>query len=404
MKLRFLLALLFVHGVSRGAITEFYVTDAGAGSGAGTSEANAMSYATFQDYMAAAGTFTAAAGSRFNIKGSLTDRTTTTDTWFNPGTLTSPIIIRGYGTTITDGYQGRNTAGALVTTNMPTMTYTTGGITVTGAFIIVESMQITTARSGYSISFSTGTDGVILRSNVINSGTNTASGGIGLSAARTLAFDCDVNMTGASGGATASGILVFASGCVADSCRIKCVSASCAGINGFGAATIFGNTIYGSGAGGIGIKVDVNSASCFIRSNTIVGCGGDGIDFITGMTGIQKIIGNMITDQIGVGIDMFSTANAGFIAYNRLRDNSSSINSGTDWVAATSYGQASLDTGTTGTTATDYVNYAGNNFRLLSTSPATSTSKPESASVGALQRDQTGAVGGSTGYSATFAQ
>jgi len=116
--------------------------------------------------------------------------------------------------------------------------------------------------------------------------------------------------------------------------------------------------------------------------------------FETSTTTIQRVIGNMITDNTGDGIEMTGVALSGVLAFNRLRDNANSINNGGDWITATSYEQALLNTGTTGDTSTDYVNYATQDFNLVRTSPATSASTPKYMSVGALQRDQTQATGG----------
>ena len=382
-----ILSLLFAATASA-AITERYVTSAGAGAADGTSEANAMSYATFKDYMETAGSFTAAAGDRFNLKGSFTIGAT--DSWVNGGSATSPVIVRGYASSITDGYQGRtNDNGALVTTNFATLTYSsTFRLNNTGAFwVILENLNIIGTVSNPVVSFPA--DCAIVRCRIENSSTNTASAGVNL-ASRNVLFDSDVVLTGASGGATGYAVNAGGASCRTVGCRIK-VTNTAPAIIAVSSALVAKNTIFGSG--GIGITMNSTTGAPHLLDNTIVGCTGDGIDVITGTTVLQFIAGNMITDQTGVGIDMVSAANAGFMAYNRLRDNSASINSGTDWVAATSYGHQ--DTGTTGTTATDYVDYAGNDFRLVPTSPATSANLPAKGSIGALQRDQTSSGGAS---------
>jgi hypothetical protein len=353
-----------------------------------------MSFATFTDYMSTGGSFTAAAGDRFNIKGAITSRTSTTDTWVNGGTSTSPVIIRGYNSVIGDLTTLARTSGngPLVTTNYPTLTYTTGGISVTGSFIIIEALSVTTARSAGSIAFSSGTDNVVVSCAIANSSTNAGAISITLGT-RSILFNCDLNLTGASGGTAA--VSSLSAGAIVDSCRIKVVS-TCPGILISTSGTAFGNTIYGSG--GIGISMNSTAGAPYIRNNTIAGCSGDGINIITGTTVLQRIIGNMITDNTGNGINMVSAANSAFIGFNRLRDNSASINSGTDWATATSYGQASTDTGTTGTTATDYTNYAGNDFSLISASPATNANIPAYSSIGALQRNQISSAGTGTGF------
>lgn len=364
------------------ALTEKYVNDAGSGSGDGSSAANAMSYANFVTAMGA----TAAAGERYNIAGPITSRTTTTDTFSRSGSATSPIIIRGCSSlnTIGDGYLGRtNSNGPLITTNMPTITYTTGRLNSTGTFIIYESIQITGAPSAAVITL--GADSAMRGCNVTNSGTNAASAGINASGARDVVFDCDAQLTGGSGGnyaiqATANSVRVIAN-------RVK--GGPAVGITtGNAANTIAKNTIFAST--GIGIAMTSTTGTPCLLDNTIVGGGADGINIVTGATVLQFLSGNMVTDNTGDGLDMVSTANAAFLAALRTRDNASGIANGGDWITATSYGNVTTDTGGP---ETDYVNFAGNDFNLIATSPATSASQPQFASMGALQRSQTGGGG-----------
>jgi len=375
------------------ALTEYYVNDAGSGTGSGTSEANAMSFATFTDYMSTGGSFTAAAGDRFNIKGAITSRTTTTDTWVNGGTATSPVIVRGYGTAIGDGYQGRtNGNGDLNVTNMPTLTYTTGRLNVTGTFIIIESLNISTANSAAAVTLAASC--AIVTCKVTNSSTNGAANGISLGTnGQSIILNCDAILSETGGGATAGVAVITAQGASQKVIGNRIKSVSSGGVVARATSVIAFNTIFTNGS--IGIFVDVNSATNTIMCNTIVAGGGDGIKIVTGTTTLQFLFGNMITDNAGDGIDMTQTSIAGFLAFNRFRDNASSIANGGDWITATSYGN--VDSGTTGTTATDYENYAGNDYRLVATSPATSAGLPAYASIGALQRSQTGG-GGATSF------
>jgi hypothetical protein len=392
-----LLALLLTLSVASGAITEWYVTDAGAGSGAGTSEANAMSFATLRDYMETGGSVNASAGARFNIKGAITGGTSAL-TWANGGTSTSPVVLRGYGTTITDGYQGRtNGNGALVTTNMPGITFTsTGKITFTAAWIICESLNINGAVAGNFITL--GNTSTVVRCKINSSGTSTFPQALFLGITSS-AIDCDLSCSGAGayGVVEATSLNVKIVGC-------RITGTATRGIIS-GSTSIADCTIFDiSGTGGVGIYANSASSSMAIIGNTIVGCTSDGIILSGTNTSQQLIVNNCITDNGGYGINMVSAAASGVIASNRMRDNTSgSINLGTDWVAATSYGQSATDTGTTGTTATDYVNYAGKNYNLIPTSPATSAGFPLYRSIGALQLSQTGGSSSSSS-SFTFAQ
>lgn len=360
------------------ALTERYVSALAGGGGDGTS-GNPWTWAEMVTNINAGG----AAGNRYNVQNDGTySRTTTTDTITGSGSSTSPIIIRGYSSTITDGYQGRSLSGAgpLVDTNMPFISYTTGRLNISGSWVIVESIRIETANNG--ISFSGGSDSAITRCSVSNSSTGASAMCIFVSL-RSIIYDCDANLTGASGGSSA--INTSSNGVSADSCRVAVVS-SAPGISCSAFSVVINNLIFTSG--GAGISMTSTSGAPYIKNNTIVGCAGDGIDIITGTTGLQRIIGNMITDNGGYGIDFNNVAVAAFVSNTRFRDNTGGeTNLGTDWVAATNYGSVTTDTGGA---STDYVDQPGGDYRLIAGSPATSASIPASASMGAYQRDQTG--------------
>lgn len=382
---RLLVILILVVGLSDAfsAITERYVNNAGSGSADGTSEANAMSFATFTDYMSTGGSFTAAAGDRFNIKGTITSRTTTADVWINVGTITSPIIIRGYNSTIGDltSLARTNGNGPLVTTNYPSITYTTGGITISGNFIIVEALNITSANVGSGVGTVklNGTDLYMKRCSITNSGTNANSTGVTLAAARDAVIDCDVSLTGASGGTAAIAISSATVTSRVIGCRVK--GGPSVGISASGTSVIAKNTIYAST--GIGVSLSGGSSnSCVVLDNTIVGGGADGINLLTGTTATQILIGNIITDNTGDGIDMVSTANAAYASNNRTRDNATAYNNAGDWLTATKYNDVTTDTGGP---ETDYVNSAGNDYNLIWGSPARGAGNPLYADIGALQ-------------------
>ena len=370
------------------ALTTRYVTNSGAGAANGTSLADAMSFATFIDYMTAGGSFTAAAGDVFLLCGVSQSRTTTTDSWANGGSATSPVVIRGCDSSGNPAYAGRtNGNGALITTNFASLTYTTGRLILT-AWVILEGITVTTSTSNAAVAV--GTDGVILRCSVTNSSTNAAAVGIGAaSVSRSVVFDNDVFLTGASGGNTGINTNVGTAVKVRYN-RVKVTSATATGISLYTTASAIGNTVYGCGGIGIYIASSAWSGSC--ENNTTVGCTGDGISVITGLTGLGYIAGNMSTDNTGDGIDMGSTSSPVFAAHNRTRDNASGYANAGDWATATKYGDVTTDTGGA---STDYVDAGSNDYRLIAASPATSAGIPAYASIGASQRNQTG--GGSGG-------
>ena len=364
------------------ALTDYYVTDAGAGTGDGSSIANAMSFSRFTDYMVTGGSYTASPGDRFNIIGAITGRTTTTDTWVNGGNSTSPVVVRGWKSDNTTPYTGRTGGNSLlITTDYPTITYTTGRINVTGNFIEIENLSVTSNSASAAVTLAANCS--ITRCYITSGGTGSGSQALSPgSASPVLVIDNDIFQLGASGGAAA--IFIQGAGAKLIGNRVRSVSG--AGINCRSTVVVRNNTVFNCGT--VGILMDSTSGAPLIDGNTIVGCAGDGIDIITGTTGLQFIVGNMITDNGGWAVDFNSAAVAGYVAYNRTRDNTSgAYNLATDWVAATSFGDVTTDTGGA---ATDYVDAGGLDFNLIRLSPATSASLPQFASMGALQRSQTG--------------
>lgn len=375
-----IIAWLFMPSLVFATITEWYVNNAGSGSGTGTSEANAMSYTTFSDYMAAGGSFTATAGDRFNIKGTITGRTTTNDVWVNGGTITSPVIVRGYNSTIGDltSLARTNGNGPLDTTNYPSISYTTGFIQINANFLLLEALKVSSANTGSgngTIKLITGTNDALKRCYIINSGTNANSTALAVANVSHI-VDCDVSLTGASGGNAAISTTV-SGGARIVGCRIT--GGPSVGISGAPGVVAF-NTIYSSAGNAINLT-SVSTLSAVLY-NTIVGGGADGINVVTSTTQNQLLVGNQITDNTGDGINMVSTSNGAFAANNRFRDNASTYNNFGDWITATSYNDVTTDTGGP---ETDYMNFSGNDYNLIWESPARGAGNPLYADIGALQ-------------------
>lgn len=363
------------------AITENYVSAAGGGAHDGSTEADAFSWAEMVADINGAGAG-GRAGIRFNIKGTIS-RTTTTDTLSTGGTSTSPLMLRGYGTTIGDGYQGRTSSnGPLVTTNLPALSYTTGQFTI-GVWTILEAMDVDSEVNGAAVVMAA--DSAIVNCRVTNSGTG-GSGVAVTQASHGVLLNCDCSLTGASGGLAA--ITSSSVGAKVLCNRISGGAAIGLRIASSGAAV--GNVIYASS----GNQIAMNSTAGYplIFGNTLVGGAADGIDIVTGTTVLQCVVNNMITDNGGYGIDGVSAANAIFAAYNRTRDNTSGAdNLATDWLAATKYGHVTTDTGGA---ETDYVDAGSDDYNLISGSPAKETGILYPASIGALQFHATGGGGG----------
>lgn len=321
------------------------------------------------------------------------------DTFSCAGTATNPIQVMGYGTIRGDGYLGRTatTGKLLITTNFPTYTYTaTNRLNASGAtFTIFETMNIAVAGAGVSNYAATiATDAVMARCVITNPSTNTAAGGISMSS-RGIVHNCDVLMTGASGGATAAGIsAVTATRVTANYIRMSQSSSAGPAILQTASGIAAFNTIIGNG-GTVGIYVSNTAGVPAILYNTIVGFV-DGVGVITGTTGMQFIVGNMLTDNTSNAINFADAGAAGFIANNRRRD-VTTITNGTNWVLATSFSEVTTDTGGP---ETDYVDSSNQDYRLIVGSPATSAAFPASASMGSRQRVQTGGGGQTSSASA----
>lgn len=348
------------------AYTAKYSSDTGAGANDGSSEANAWTWAQMITAVNALG-----GGAGIHVKhksngGSA--RTTANDTFTVGGSSTSPLIIEGYLSTsgaagaLGDGYLGRTNGhccgGNLITTNMPTITYSTGRLTLS-TWTILQGFKFASQNTGAAIV--TGADCLVSRCVSSNSATNTAATAF-TAAARAKFFDCDGTLSGGSGAAAFS---LANAGATAIGCRAKGGPGE-----GFRLAStgtnLFGSLAYG---GATGVAVTNTAAVATIIGNTIVGNTGDGVNVITGTTGLQAIIDNIITDNGGYGLNGVSAANAVPSLYNRFRDNTSgNYNSATDWLAITKlFGDVTTDTGGP---ETDYVNAAGNDYRLINGSPA----------------------------------
>jgi hypothetical protein len=171
------------------AFTEKYVTVAGAGAHDGSSEANAW---TFAEMIAAA----PGAGTRVNIKaGSYSEGATTLP---SSGTVSAPIVLRGYNSSIGDlDGQGRGSDGLLNTTNMPDVTIT--ATWTPSPFCICQNIDFTGALSAALIS-STAADTFGFVNCRLQNTQNNASAALLVGDNRVKLVNCDFACTQASHG------------------------------------------------------------------------------------------------------------------------------------------------------------------------------------------------------------
>lgn len=347
------------------AITEKYVSSAGGGSHDGSSSANAFSWAEMITDINAG----SKAGNRYNViqGGGAISRTTTADTISGSGSSTSPIIIRGYSSTITDGYLGRTSSnGALITTNMPSITYSgTGKLNVSGNWIILESLGISGTQNGIGVAIANAN--AITRCVLSSSRTGGTCYTLQVNGSSCYAYDNDISFT--SGTPAAAVNLVNGGRAIAN--RITSSNLGVEITSGTG-AVVLDNLIYASV--GYGISKSIAGAMVLLYGNTVVGGSSDGINIVTSSTTLDAVLNNMITDNGAYGINGVAAGNAIFAAHNRTRDNTSgATNSATDWLAATKYSHVTTDTGGP---ETDYTNSGSNDYTLISASPAKGVGEP----------------------------
>lgn len=318
----------------------------------------------------------AAAGDLIMVKADGTYTRSASDTPTNVGTVTSPIIYRGYSSTITDGFQGRtNGNGPLILTNMPTIAYGSTFSLLANAknYLIFESLNITGAVGSSLLRSSA--SGFVVRCNVVNSINNGNAGAITIPA-QSVGYDCDAATTGASsqeafqvalggrligGRAKSTGFAVnLAGGVVA---FVTCYDSAYGILCGTSGGTIINPTFQ-------------NITNEIVQTATTV----------SGPANIPLIVNGMATDS-GKFINNRLTAVTAipfFTANNRTRDNGASVAFPGDWPV---WDEITTDAGGA---ETDYVDTATDDFRLIGTSPGKAAGNPSYLDCGALQRQESG--------------
>lgn len=357
------------------ALTEKYVTVAGAGAHDGSSEANAW---TFAEMITAA----PAAGSRVNMKtGSYSSGAVT----ILAGSAAAPFVIRGYNSTIGDlDNQGRNADGTLNTTNMPDLTLT-GSLSM-AAYSIIQNLDIIAAISTVMVGPVTIDRCAVISCNVVNTQNNAS--------ARTVTLDdgcmminCDMACTGA-----AHGVVAFISNeSLAIGCRFS--GADSDALLGTNDSTIVNCVFYGNAAN-IGIDVSTINNGLRIIGNTFYNLdtavrlpNAVNAGFITTINNCCTDCGKWINSQYSATATM-----SAIIANNRTRDITTLLTG----IEGVEFGEVTTDTGGPDT---DYVNANAGNFRLIATAPGIGTGLVAYMDIGAYQRV---AEAGSSGGSFTF--
>lgn len=356
------------------ALTERYVSALAGGSGDGS---------IGNPWTLAQGTAGAVAGDRVNIKADGTYAlTTSTLSVTGAGTAAKPIIFRGYSSTIGDGYQGRDSTGALITTNMPSITTTTGTITpgATKPYLVWDSLNVSSAgRNGaiFNLSSTGSVANLFINCVVTNTNSGSSSGAINCSSqGGHRVINCDIAVTGA----TASSGVAFQNVASIMYSRISCPAGS--GITqsvSNNTLTVIGCTLYDCT---IGVKLAGNGSNlASIDSCTFYNC----------VTALQlpnnaivyhgSITNSMMTDGTTAIDSLYSaTGDLAMIRFNnRTRDNTNPDNGIGDW---TEYQPVTTDTGGA---STDYIASGSSDFRLVPGSPGVEAG-PNFISIGSWGR------------------
>lgn len=380
------------------AFTEKYVSSVAGGSGNGLAAGTPFTWQQMITEILSV-TGTGGRGFRYNIKadGTYNRGSTADDLSASSGTNASPIYMRGYLTTIGDGYLGRSSAGALITTNMPTVDYNAGGAffkppvySVTESIIVKNS---STTGGGNWVLFDNDHKSAVIACVITSARNGNDSKVMNLGGDYAVVFECDIFQT-ATSGLTMEANTFQNSGGRADSCRIicSCPTVKC-GIKLDNQCAIFSSLIKGAG-GGTGVYYDDSNRMINLRNCTITGWQ-DGIWYNTANTdNLNWIAGNMITDNSRYGVNI-NASWCGIIGPNRTRDNVSGDTSipGENWALA---GRIfPLVTTDTGGPETDYTNAAANDYSLIAASPAKDANRPKNSDLGCYGLPTTVTGGGS---------
>lgn len=371
------------------AITEYYVSATGAGSQNGTL-GNDLTWAgmiTQINSLGAGG----GAGRRYNVKGTHA-RTTTADALTVGGTAASPLIIRGYSSSITDGNQGRSSNnGPLVTTNFGVVTYTTGRLTL-GTFTVLESMDVSATSLNNSV-IDVPLNSLLVRSNVSISGTGGGSTrAVRLDGVAAAVIDSDFSNTCTT---AAAAVLCSGLGNRVIASRVACPNGPAVVVTA-GYSAILDNIIADCTIGVSLTSTSSNGVTTTIYGNTFYDCSSECILLPNSVNAddLPIVMNNHMQDNQ-------QSIDSGYAATNDLcvwwshnrEDNTAASDGFDDWQTASNTGNV--------TTATALEYPGSGDYNLSSGALAIGAGLPKFRSMGALQ---VSASGGTARPSNPFSQ
>jgi len=357
-----LCALLLFSLTGWSAITERYVTAAAPGGGDGTS-GNPW---TLTEALA-----NMVAGDRINVKSDGIYTRTGTDTPTADGSASSPIIIRGYHTTIDSASGDLDTVGRsaayqkLTTTNFPVIAYdSTFGMNASGAdYVLFQNLRITATINQGALRGGINTS--IKNCSIDNASTGAAATGVTVNTSGS-AINSDLALTGASGGLAA--IYVIGTSVDIEHCLVWDSSAD--GIQAIVSnVTVTSTTIYDCAGNGFNFNTTTVGRSFILKSCTIAYCGTGVETANAAYTSLSYILNCHITDNSDYGI-YNPNATGGPLVISRCvmgRNTTANISWNGDWDDGTNYGFIAASALATG----DYVDPTGSprDLTLLNTAP-----------------------------------
>lgn len=262
----------------------------------GSSEANAWDTAALLT--------NAAAGNRVEMKASTDANTTTARNFTNAGTTTQPIWFRGYKTTPGD-MDAQPTSTRVAGTDIPSITFTTALMTISGAHQIWSNIDISGARTaGTQLSITAAP--IMRRVRVENTGANAASSAISIATANgTVLEGCWFKATSTATRVVQVAQQVHSLGCVYRGGGIGFDMTTSASV------WLYGNAFISTGGAGIS---SVGTVGAMYLGNSFYHTGGDGMVFSVLPTAQRIVIANNVFSTCnGYDINNSSGANTNFI-------------------------------------------------------------------------------------------